>query len=263
MSTTSSTSSKVAKVALVTGAAKRLGRSIALELAAAGWDIVVHYGASRDDAERTVAEIQALGRRACALQCELADEAAVRRLLPEANTLLGRVSCVVNNASLFDYDAALDFSHARLDRHMHINLAAPVLLAQALYEATPEGEQSVVINLLDQKLYNLNPDFLSYTLSKAALESATTMLAQALAPRVRLVGVAPGLTLISHLQTEEQFCATHALSPLGESSRPDEVAQAVVFAASNRALTGTTLLVDGGQHLMPMSRDFSLINRNT
>jgi len=260
MSTTSSTPPKVA---LVTGAAKRLGRVIALELAAAGWDIVVHYGSSRQDAERTVDEIRARGRRASALHCELADEAAVRRLLPEANTLLGPVGCIVNNASLFDYDAALDFSHARLDRHMHINLAAPILLARALYEATPEGSQAVVINLLDQKLYNLNPDFLSYTLSKAALESATTMLAQALAPRVRLVGVAPGLTMISHLQTEEEFSATHSLSPLGQSSRPDEVAHAVVFAASNRALTGTTLLVDGGQHLMPMSRDFSLINRNT
>lgn len=259
----STTSSNTNKVALVTGAAKRLGRTIALELAAAGWDIVVHYGASGQDAERTVGEIQALGRRACALPCELADEAAVRRLLPQANSLLGPVGCIVNNASLFDYDAAADFTHARLDRHMHINLAAPILLARALYEATPDGEQAVVINLLDQKLYNLNPDFLSYTLSKAALESATTMLAQALAPRVRLVGVAPGLTLISHLQTEEEFSATHSLSPLGESSRPDEVAQAVVFAARNRALTGTTLLVDGGQHLMPMSRDFSLINRNT
>jgi len=259
----STTSSNTPKVALVTGAAKRLGRSIALALAAAGWDIVVHYGASRQDAERTVDEIRALGRRACALQCELSDEAAVRRLLPEANTLLGPVGCIVNNASLFDYDAAADFSHGSLDRHMHINLAAPILLARALHGATPEGSQAVVINLLDQKLYNLNPDFLSYTLSKAALESATTMLAQALAPRVRLVGVAPGLTMISHLQSEEEFSATHSLSPLGESSRPDEVAQAVVFAASNRALTGTTLLVDGGQHLMPMSRDFSLINRNT
>jgi len=259
----STISSSKPKVALVTGAAKRLGRVIALELARAGWDIAVHYGASRNEAEQTVDAIRALGRRAEAVQCELADEAAVRELLPQAHNLLGHVGCIVNNASLFDYDAAADFSQASLDRHMHINLAAPILLARALHDATPEGEQAVVINLLDQKLYNLNPDFLSYTLSKAALESATTMLAQALAPRVRLVGVAPGLTMISHLQTEEEFSATHALSPLGASSRPDEVAQAVVFAAQNRALTGTTLLVDGGQHLMSMSRDFSLINRNT
>lgn len=250
------------KVALVTGAAKRLGRAIALELARSGWDIVVHYGRSCEDAEHTVAEIRALGRRAIALQCDLSDEAAVRQLLPNANDALGLVSCVVNNASLFDYDAAADLCHERLDRHMHINLAAPILLASALHAATPEDGQAVVVNLLDQKLYNLNPDFLSYTLSKAALNSATVMLAQALAPRLRVVGVAPGLTLISHLQTEEQFSAARTLSPLGESSRPEEVAKTVVFAAENRAITGTTLLVDGGQHLVHMSRDFSLINRN-
>lgn len=251
------------KIALVTGGAKRLGRVIALELARAGWDIVVHYGKSRNEAERTVGEIGDLGRRAVALQCELSNETAVRELLPRANELLGPLSCIVNNASLFDYDAAADLTQARLDRHMHINLAAPIMLASALHAATPEDGQAVVINLLDQKLYNLNPDFLSYTLSKAALNSATVMLAQALAPRVRVVGVAPGLTMISHLQTEAQFLATRTLSPLGESSRPDEVAKTVVFAAENRAMTGTTLLVDGGQHLMPMSRDFSLINRNT
>ena len=257
------TSSNQTRVALVTGAAKRLGRIIALELAQAGWDIAVHYGSSREDAERTVHDIERLGRRAHALQCDLADEAAVGRLLSEASNALGPIGCIVNNASLFDYDAAADFTHARLDRHMHINLAAPILLARALHEATPEGEQAVVVNLLDQKLYNLNPDFLSYTLSKAALDSATVMLAQALAPRVRLVGVAPGLTMISHMQTQEEFSATHSLSPLGESSRTEEVARAVVFAAQNRAMTGTNLVVDGGQHLMHMSRDFSLINRNT
>src|SRR6185312_6232930 len=112
-------------------------------------------------------------------------------LLPRAIAALGTISCVVNNASLFDYDSAGDFSAARLDMHMHVNLTAPVLLAQALYAATPADSQSVVINLLDQKLFNLNPDFLSYTLSKAALHSATTMLAQALAPKVRVVGIAP------------------------------------------------------------------------
>lgn len=250
------------KIALVTGAAKRLGRSIALELAEAGWDIIVHYGSSLAEAEITVRDIKQTGRRACAVQCELSDEAAVRLLLPEANRMLGPVSCIVNNASIFDYDSAADFSHAKLNRHMHINLAAPILLTMALYEATPESDQAVVVNLLDQKLYNLNPDFLSYTLSKAALDSATVMLAQALAPRVRVVGVAPGLTLISHLQSQEEFRETHLMSPLGESSRPDDVAKAVVFAAQNRAITGTTLVVDGGQHLMQMPRDFSLINRD-
>ncbi len=249
------------KVALVTGGAKRIGREIALALAKAGWDIAVHYRQSSNEAERTAADIVATGRRAIAIECELADEAAVRALLPAVEAQLGRVSCVVNNASLFDYDGAADFTYARLDAHMHANLAAPVLLAQALHMSTPAGSQSVVINLLDQKLYNLNPDFLSYTLSKAALQSATTMLAQALAPAVRVVGVAPGLTMISHIQSDEEFTAAHALSPLGESSRPEEVAQAVVFAADNRALTGSTILIDAGQHLLALPRDFSLLHR--
>jgi len=229
------------KVALVTGAGKRLGRAIALAMADQGWDIVVHYRHSEDDADLTVLDIESRGRRAMALQCDLSD--------------FGRVSCVVNNAALFEQDSAGDFSMARLDAHMHANLAAPVLLAQALHAITPDDEQAVVINLLDQKLYNLNPDFLSYTLSKAALETATTMLAQALAPRVRVVGVAPGITLQSGDQTPEAFAKAHKVTPLGRSSLPEDVAAAVCYLAQAGAVTGTTLLVDGGQHLVPLPRD--------
>ena len=250
------------KVVLVTGGAKRIGKAIALKMAVAGWNVAVHYRGSADEAQETVNEIRAIGRRAILVQCDLSEEAAVRKLLPEVEAALGKVRCLVNNASLFNYDSTADFTYACLDAHMHANLAAPVLLAQALHASVDEGETAVVINLLDQKLYNLNPDFLSYTLSKAALHSATTMLAQALAPKVRVVGIAPGLTLISHIQTPAEFDSAHALAPLGESSRPDEVASAVVFAADNRALTGSTILVDAGQHLLGLPRDFSLINRN-
>ena len=254
------------KVALVTGAAKRIGKSIALAFAARGWDVIVHYGRSADAAIETVEAILALGQRAHALACDLADASAVRALVPQAVAWCGadsRLCCVVNNASLFEYDVVADFSVTLLDRHMHINLAAPLLLAQALHQATPAGAQAVVVNLLDQKLFNLNPDFLSYTLSKCALHSAIPMLAMALAPTVRVVGVAPGLTLISNLQTSDEFAAAHTLSPLGESSQPDEVADAVVFAAENRALNGSTILVDAGQHLLPLARDFSFIKRTS
>ncbi|KAF1043706.1 MAG: Diacetyl reductase [(S)-acetoin forming] [Herbaspirillum frisingense] len=251
-------SSSTARVALVTGAARRIGRHIALALAHAGWDVAVHYNRSRDEAEAVVREIEALGRRALAVRCELGDEMEVRGLLAQAAPL-GRVSCVVNNASLFDFDDAASFGNERLLRHMGANVGAPVLLAQALYEITPEGEQAVAINLLDQKLYNPNPDFLSYTLSKAALHSATTLLAQALAPRVRVVGVAPGLTMVSGDQTSEQFGRAHQITPLGKSSTPDDVAAAVCYVASARAVTGTTLLVDGGQHLLPLSRDVMFV----
>jgi NAD(P)-dependent dehydrogenase (short-subunit alcohol dehydrogenase family) len=242
------------QVALVTGGAKRIGRAIALALARDGWDVAVHYGQSRDEALAVVAEIVALGRRAIALPCELADEAGVRLLVQQA-AQLGAVTCVVNNASLFRHDQADSFSAASLDLHMRANVAAPILLAQALYEATPDGRQAVVVNLLDQKLYNPNPDFLSYTLSKAALQSATTLLAQALAPRLRVVGVAPGITMASGDQSTAEFDKAHRVTPLGKSSTPDDVAAAVCFVASAPAITGATILVDGGQHLIPLQRD--------
>ncbi len=254
-------STATANVALVTGAGKRIGRAIALGLAQAGWDVAVHFRASEDEARATAAQVEALGRRACVLQCELSDEAAVRTLLGRASAALGPVGCVVNNASQFDYDSAADFSPALLAAHMQSNVAAPILLAQALHAATPAGSQAVVINLLDQKLYNLNPDFLSYTLSKAALHTATSMLAQALAPAVRVVGVAPGLTLLSGEQTESGFAQAHQATPLGQSSSPQDIVDAVCYLARARAVTGTTLVVDGGQHLMPLPRDVMFLTK--
>ena len=249
------------RAALVTGAGKRLGRAIALGLAAAGWDVAVHYRHSAAEARDTAAAIEALGRRAVLLDCDLADETAVRALLGRASAALGPVGCVVNSASQFEYDSATDFSPALLAAHMQANVAAPVLLAQALHAATPAGSQAVVINLLDQKLYNLNPDYLSYTMSKAALHAATTMLAQALAPTVRVAAVAPGLTMVSGEQSETGFAQAHQATPLGQSSRPDDIVDAVVYLAGARAVTGTTLLVDGGQHLMPLARDVMFLTK--
>jgi NAD(P)-dependent dehydrogenase (short-subunit alcohol dehydrogenase family) len=243
------------RIALVTGAGRRIGRAIALGMARAGWDLALHYRSAEGEAQALAREIEALGRRAVLLQADLADAGQASALVPRAVGALGALHCVVNNASLFEYDSAMEFSPALLDAHMRTNLAAPLLLAQALHAATPEGSQACVVNLLDQKLYNLNPDFLSYTLSKAALHTATTMLAQALAPKLRVVGVAPGLTMVSGDQTGDGFAKAHTATPLGRSSLPDDIADAVVYAASARAVTGTTLLVDGGQHLVPLQRD--------
>lgn len=242
-------------VALVTGAARRIGREIALALARDGWDVAVHYASSRDEAQSVVAEIEALGRRAIAVNRDLAVEAGVSSLIPQVAEELGPVGCLVNNASLFEFDQAQDFSGECLARHMRVNLSAPVLLAQTLAAQLKRNEQGVVINLLDQKLWNPNPDFLSYTLSKSALREATVLLAQAHAPRLRVVGVAPGITLLSERQTEAGFALAHTKTPLGRSSSPADVAGAVVYAARARALTGTCLLVDGGQHLLPSPRD--------
>ena len=256
---------------LVTGAAKRLGREIALALAADGWQVAVHYRASADDAHKTVADCAAAsgdkGIFHSAFQANLEDESAVRALLSEVVQTFGTVDAVVNSAAAFENDTADSFSFASMEHHWRSNTAAPVLLAQALHQhlltrsAGADGTlpQGVVVNLLDQKLWNLNPDFFSYTLSKAALETAGTMLAMALAPRVRVVGVAPGLTLTSHLIDDATFAERHRLSPLGRSSTAADVAATVKFALDNRSLTGTTLVVDGGQHLMKFERDFSLM----
>lgn len=251
------------RVALVTGAAKRLGREIALHLAVHGWDIAVHCRRSLAEAEQTAADIRALGRRAAVLAADLADEAACLGLLPAAAAALGQVDAVVNSASAFEYDDARSVTQATLQTHWLTNTAAPLLLARALAEhlqSRGSDARGVVVNLLDQKLWNPNPDFLSYTLSKAALEAATTLLAQALAPRMRVAGVAPGLTLTSNWLQGERFEAAHKLSPLGRSSTPQDVAAAVRFVLENNAVTGTTLLVDGGQHLMRFARDFSMLN---
>lgn len=244
-----------ARVALVTGAGQRLGRAIAIGLAAAGWDVAIHYRVSHSGAEETAAVIRNLGRRAALLQCDLTDEPAVRALVGLAIDALGSLACVVNSAALFSFDEPTDFSPALLAQHMQANVAAPLMLAQALHAATPDDAQAVVINLLDQKLDNLNPDFLSYTLSKAALHTATTMLAQALAPRVRVVSVAPGITLASGEQSDQGFEQAHRATPLGQSSTPQDIVDAVCYLASARAITGTTLIVDGGQHLVPLARD--------
>ena len=259
-------SERSTRCALVTGAGRRLGRETALALAKAGWDVAVHFNRSVEGAHATVAECQALGVRSAAFAADLADEAAANGLLPAITAALGPVDAVVNSASLFEHDSAESFSYALMEKHLRSNTAAPIALARALHQhiqqRRADGEASaegVVVNLLDQKLWNQNPDFMSYTLSKAALEAAGTMLALALAPLVRVVGVAPGLTLTSHMLSDERFAQLHKLSPLGRSSTPADVAATVRFALENRSITGTTLLVDGGQHLQRFERDFSLM----
>ena len=266
------------RVVLVTGAALRLGREIALALSGTGWRVAVHYRGSAAAAEQTAADCAALlaadtsAVKSAAFACDLNDEEAVRRLLPQVVATFGRVDAVVNNASTFEFDDAASFSYAAMEKHWRSNTGAAILLAQALHthllarnaqqassSESAENQPGCVVNLLDQKLWNPNPDFFSYTLSKAALEAANTLLAQALAPVLRVVGVAPGLTLTSHLLSAEEFAALHRLSPLGRSSTPADVAATVRFALENQSITGTTLLVDGGQHLMKFGRDFSLM----
>ena len=254
------------RTVLVTGAARRLGREIALVLAGAGWQVAIHYRESAADAAQTVDDCRKQAPAGLVFDCfqaDLADEAAARSLLRRVVERFGAVDAVVNNASLFEHDGVESFGYEALVQHLRSTTGAPIVLARALHQHVQErgGEagSGVVVNLLDQKLWNQNPDFLSYTLSKAALEAANTILALALAPQLRVVGVAPGLTLTSHMLPADKFEELHRLSPLGRSSTAPDIASAVKFALENRAITGTTLLVDGGQHLMKFSRDFSMM----
>ncbi len=261
LDTAAARAAETPRIVLITGAARRIGRALALGFAARGWDVAVHYGASREEADGAVAEIVALGRRAVALHAELGDEAQVEQLLPACMAALGRPACIVNNASRFEEDTARNVGYDLLLKLTAMNLGAPLVLARMLFEATPEAartdesQRGVVINVLDQKLYNMNPDYLSYTLSKAALQTATVALAQALAPKVRVVGLAPGLTMQSGDQTPASFAEAHRTTPLGRASRPEDIVAAALYLADAAGVTGTTLVVDGGQHLVPLPRD--------
>jgi NAD(P)-dependent dehydrogenase (short-subunit alcohol dehydrogenase family) len=243
-------------VVLVTGSARRIGRDIALQLARGGRDIAVHYRRSRVDAQDTVAQCRAHGVRSHAFEADLSDEAACRALVPAVVGHFGRLDAVVNNASTFEYDQVATFGHACMERHWRANTAPAVILAQALHaHLDGRNDTGCVINLLDQKLWNPNPDYFSYTLSKAALDAATTMLAMALAPTLRVCGVAPGVTLVSGPMSDAQLAQAQQLTPLGRSSSPADIAQAVSFLLDAPAITGTTLIVDGGQHLSVQPRD--------
>lgn len=249
---------------LVTGAARRIGRAIALELARAGFDLALHYRRSAAEARALAGELEALGARAECFAADLADEAACRALVPAAAARMGRLDAVVNNASHFAYDDAASFGHAAMEAHWRANTAPAILLARALateLEAQGGDAAGCVVNLSDQKLWNPNPDYFSYTLSKAALDAATTMLAMALAPRVRVAGVAPGVTLVSGVAMDAAgFDAAHRMTPLGRSSTPEDVARTVRFVIESPALTGTTIVVDGGQHLARQPRDVAFLS---
>ena len=253
-------------VVLVTGAAQRIGREIALDLAAHGWRVAVHYRSSAVAAAQTVAAVREAGGQAMAFAADLSVEAECEALVPAVAEGFGRIDAVVNNASLFEYDDVASFSAAAMDRAWRANTAPAILLARALHARIGEtpadtAGRHAVINLLDQKLWNLNPDYFSYSLSKAALEAATTMLAQALAPKLRVCGVAPGVTLLSGEMSGSEFNASHRMTPLQRSSTPQDVARAVRFLLDSPAITGTTLLVDGGQHLQPQPRDVMFLAR--
>jgi len=236
-------------VALVTGAAKRIGRATALALAEDGYDVAVHYGSSKSDADAVVAAIVAKGRRAVAIAADLSHEAETQKLVAAATKALGPLICLVNNASLFERDEALTVTRESWDAHFETNLRAPFVLMQEFARQLPAETNGAIVNIVDERVWNLTPHFVSYTLSKAGLWTLTQVMAMALAPRIRVNGIGPGPTLPSPRQSAEQFARQQASVPLQHGATPEEIAAAVRFILSSGAMTGQMIALDGGQHL--------------
>ena len=245
--------------ALVTGAARRLGRAMALELARAGHDVAVHYSGSMAEAEATAQDIRALGVRAVTLQADLIVEDQMQALVPRAAAALGApITVLVNNASIFEYDTLASATRNSWDRHLESNLREPVVLTQALAAQVPDpvtddlGEpvaQGLVVNMIDQRVHKLTPEFMTYTIAKMGLWALTRTSAQALAPRVRVNAIGPGPTLQGARQSAEHFAGQRAATILGRGADLTGICDALRYLLGARAVTGQLLCVDGGQHL--------------
>ncbi|MEX0284360.1 MAG: SDR family oxidoreductase [Paracoccaceae bacterium] len=245
--------------ALVTGAGKRLGRAMALYLAGRGFDVAVHYASSSAGADEVVAEIEGMGHKAVALQADLLDETRVEALLPEAvERLGGPITCLVNNASIFDYDNIHTATRESWDRNIGTNLRAPLLLTQAmaaqgLKPVMDDREEpqatGLIVNMIDMRVRKLTPEFMTYSIAKMGLWAMTRTTAQALTPAIRVNGIGPGPTLRGGRQTEEHFAKQRARTISGRGSNPEDICGALGYFLDAPAVTGQLLCVDGGQHL--------------
>lgn len=244
------------RTALVTGASRRIGRAIALDLAARGYLVAVHYHGSADDAEDVVTLIEATGGIAVAVQADLADTAETSGLVEKAAAALDApLTVLVNNASVFEKDTAKDFTAENWDLHQAVNLRAPALLGQAFAAQLPADYQGSIINMIDQRVLKLNPQYFSYTASKSGLWSLTRTLAQTFAPHIRVNGIGPGPTLANTRQTPEMFEEEAASTLLGHGPSLDEICAAVRFLLESPSITGQMMALDGGQHLLWRTAD--------
>lgn len=254
--------------ALVTGAGRRLGRAMALYLAGRGYDLALHYASSRDEAEALAKEITAMGRRAVTLRADLLVEAQVDKLIPMAvQGLGGGLTLLVNNASIFENDTLATATRSSWDRHMESNLRAPFVLMQAFAAQIPAAELDAqgepqalgqIINMIDQRVHKLTPEFMSYTLAKMGLWALTQTAAQALAPRIRVNAIGPGPTLQGSRQSAEAFAQQRAATILQRGANPSDIIAALGFFIDSPAVTGQMIAVDGGQHLAWQTPDVAV-----
>jgi NAD(P)-dependent dehydrogenase (short-subunit alcohol dehydrogenase family) len=237
------------KIALVTGGAKRIGKSIVLRLAENGWSVAIHYRKSAAKAEAVASEVRLRGGRAVTIGADLTSEAEVLEIIPKVRATLGPLTLLVNNASVFEMDKADTVTRDSWDKHIEANLRAPFVLSQAFARQLPEGEEGNIVNLLDQRVWKLTPYFISYTIAKMGLWTLTRSLALAYAPRIRVNGIGPGPTLPSPRQTDEQFAQQSAAMPLGHGATPQEIARCLLYILSAPSMTGQMIALDGGEHL--------------
>jgi NAD(P)-dependent dehydrogenase (short-subunit alcohol dehydrogenase family) len=244
--------------ALVTGAGKRLGRAMALYLAQRGHDVAVHYAASQDEAEAVAAEIRALDRRAQTFRADLLHEAETQALIPAVTAALGPLTVLVNNASIFEYDRIDTATRQSWDRHIESNLRAPYVLTQAFAAQCPPAQpdqsgepiaQGLIVNMIDQRILKLTPEFSTYTIAKMGLWALTRTAAQGLAPHIRVNGIGPGPTLQGARQSAEHFARQRAATVLQRGANPRDITAALGFFLDSPAVTGQFIAVDGGQHL--------------
>ena len=247
---------------LVTGAAARIGRALAIDLASHGWTVCVHYTGSSEQASGVVEEITASGGSAFAIPADLSDAGETASLIDRATASAGRLTALINNASLFEYDRTATMTVENWDRHQAVNLRAPVQLVQSFAEQLPEDRQGAVINIIDQRVWNLTPHFLSYTASKAGLWTVTRTLAMDLAPRIRVNAIGPGPTLPSVHQSEEEFAEQYRAVPLQRATRLEEICDAARFLLAAQAVTGQMIALDGGEHLGWAQSDPRTSSRN-
>ena len=243
------------KVALVTGGARRIGAALARGLAQAGYAVALHYRHSAEDAQAHAAALRAEGHKVELFQADLAVSANCQALIADVRARFGRLDLLVNNASLFEYDTLQTLDAERWDRHIAANLTAPVFLIHAFATALGEDETGLVVNLLDQKVLAPNPDYFSYTAGKLGLAALTPVLARALAPKVRVCGLSPGVTLPSGKQSQDDYARAAAATPSGVSSTPADLVRALLFIVDSPAFSGQTLTIDGGESLLGRARD--------